>query len=98
MTNTHTRTLATEVLDTLGPTTRHSKPRVTGEATYILGHSQAEIQRLINQAAIIRSTTEHLLRSAGIERGMRVLDLGCGAGDSRCWPASWSGRRARSSA
>jgi ubiquinone/menaquinone biosynthesis C-methylase UbiE len=51
------------------------------EAIYILGHSQDEIRRLINQAAIIRSTTERLLRSAGIKRGMRVLDLGCGAGD-----------------
>lgn len=51
------------------------------DATYILGHSQAEIRRLISQAAIIGTTTERLLRSAGIERGMRVLDLGCGAGD-----------------
>lgn len=51
------------------------------DATYILGHSQVEIRRLIDQAAIIRTTTERLLRSAGIERGMRVLDLGCGAGD-----------------
>jgi 2-polyprenyl-3-methyl-5-hydroxy-6-metoxy-1,4-benzoquinol methylase len=51
------------------------------EAIYILGHSQDEIQRLINQASILRSTTERLLRSAGIEHGMRVLDIGCGAGD-----------------
>jgi SAM-dependent methyltransferase len=51
------------------------------EATYILGHSPAEIRRLINQAAIFGTTTERLLQSAGIERGMRVLDLGCGAGD-----------------
>jgi ubiquinone/menaquinone biosynthesis C-methylase UbiE len=51
------------------------------DAPYILGHSQAEIRRPIDQAAIIRTTTERLLRSAGIDRGMRVLDLGCGAGD-----------------
>jgi ubiquinone/menaquinone biosynthesis C-methylase UbiE len=51
------------------------------EAIYILGHSHEEIRRLIDQAAILRSTTERLLRSAGIEHGMRVLDLGCGAGD-----------------
>jgi 2-polyprenyl-3-methyl-5-hydroxy-6-metoxy-1,4-benzoquinol methylase len=51
------------------------------ESIYILGHSQAEIRRLINQAAILRSTTERLLRSAGIRQGMRVLDVGCGAGD-----------------
>jgi SAM-dependent methyltransferase len=53
----------------------------TSEAIYILGHSQAETRRLINQAAILGSTTERLLRSAGIEHGMRVLDVGCGAGD-----------------
>jgi ubiquinone/menaquinone biosynthesis C-methylase UbiE len=29
----------------------------------------------------IQPTTERLPQSAGIERGMRVLDLGCGAGD-----------------
>ena len=49
--------------------------------TYLLGHSYSEIQRLIDQARILRPTSERLLRSAGIERGMRVLDLGCGAGD-----------------
>ena len=50
------------------------------ESIYILGHSQTEIRRLINQATILRPTTERLLRSAGIEQGMRVLDVGCGAG------------------
>ncbi|MBV8270230.1 MAG: class I SAM-dependent methyltransferase [Planctomycetaceae bacterium] len=48
---------------------------------YILGHSEREIRRLMQQAAILRPTTERLLRGAGIGRGMRVLDLGCGAGD-----------------
>jgi ubiquinone/menaquinone biosynthesis C-methylase UbiE len=51
------------------------------ETTYILGHSQDEIRRLIEQAAILRPTTERLLQCAGLEGGMRVLDLGCGAGD-----------------
>jgi ubiquinone/menaquinone biosynthesis C-methylase UbiE len=49
--------------------------------TYVLGHSPLEIERLIQQAAIIQNTTERLLRRAGLERGMRVLDIGCGAGD-----------------
>ena len=53
----------------------------TNETTYVLGHSHPEIQRLKTQAAILRPTTERLLRSAGIGPGMRVLDLGCGAGD-----------------
>ena len=48
---------------------------------YALGHSSSEIQRLKNQAAMLRPITERLLRSAGIHAGMRVLDLGCGAGD-----------------
>ena len=48
---------------------------------YILGHSEREIQRLIHQAAILRPTTERLLREIGLRPGMRVLDLGCGAGD-----------------
>ena len=52
-----------------------------GEATYILGHSDAEILRLQTQAKILRPITERLLRSAGIAPGMRVLDLGSGAGD-----------------
>jgi ubiquinone/menaquinone biosynthesis C-methylase UbiE len=51
------------------------------ETIYVLGHSQDEIRRLIDQAEILRPITERLLRSAGIEQGMRVLDLGCGAGD-----------------
>jgi ubiquinone/menaquinone biosynthesis C-methylase UbiE len=51
------------------------------ESTYILGHSQEETRRLIEQAAILRPITERLLRSAGIKNGMRVLDLGCGPGD-----------------
>ena len=48
---------------------------------YILGHSQQEIERLLHQGAVLEPITERLLRSAKIAPGMRVLDLGCGAGD-----------------
>jgi ubiquinone/menaquinone biosynthesis C-methylase UbiE len=48
---------------------------------YLLGHSDREIQRLIRQADILRPITERLLREAGLLPGMRVLDLGYGAGD-----------------
>jgi ubiquinone/menaquinone biosynthesis C-methylase UbiE len=50
-------------------------------AKYMLGHSQDEIGRLMRQATIVRPITERLLRNVGIQAGMRVLDLGCGAGD-----------------
>jgi SAM-dependent methyltransferase len=53
----------------------------TSQVEYILGHSGREIRRLTRQAAILRPITERLLRAAGIGPGMRVLDLGCGAGD-----------------
>ena len=52
------------------------------ETTYALGHSPAEIHRLKNQGAMLRPITGCLLRSAGIDANMRVLDLGCGAGDA----------------
>jgi ubiquinone/menaquinone biosynthesis C-methylase UbiE len=51
------------------------------QTNYILGHSPHEIRRLILQADLLRPTTDRLLKTAGIGPGMRVLDLGCGAGD-----------------
>jgi ubiquinone/menaquinone biosynthesis C-methylase UbiE len=48
---------------------------------YALGHSETELQRLMWQAKLLRPYTERLLRLAGIGPGMRVLDVGCGAGD-----------------
>jgi SAM-dependent methyltransferase len=51
------------------------------EVEYILGHSEQELRRLARQSSILRPITERLLRDAGIRQRMRVLDLGCGAGD-----------------
>ena len=48
---------------------------------YILGHSEEEVQRLIFIAEYYRPFTERVFREAGIRPGMRVLDVGCGAGD-----------------
>jgi ubiquinone/menaquinone biosynthesis C-methylase UbiE len=53
--------------------------RVTDD--YSLGHSDAELRRLIWQAEILRPYTQRLLELAGLKPGMRVLDVGCGAGD-----------------
>jgi len=47
---------------------------------YILGHSEREIARLKAQAAHIDPTTRRFLCEAGIGPGMRVLDVGSGAG------------------
>jgi SAM-dependent methyltransferase len=53
----------------------------TAGPQYVLGRSEAESRRLIKQADFLRPSTEHIFRKAGIAPGMRVLDLGCGAGD-----------------
>ncbi len=58
--------------------------RVTTEpktVNYALGHSPSEIHRLGIQAAILRPITMRLLQGLGISPGMRILDVGCGAGD-----------------
>jgi ubiquinone/menaquinone biosynthesis C-methylase UbiE len=51
------------------------------DAVYALGHSQEEVQRLIDQSRLMNDLTEHVFAKAGIQRGMRVLDVGCGGGD-----------------
>jgi ubiquinone/menaquinone biosynthesis C-methylase UbiE len=51
------------------------------QAKYILGHSPEEISRLMLQATLLHPFTERLMKNAEIGPGMRVLDLGCGAGD-----------------
>jgi ubiquinone/menaquinone biosynthesis C-methylase UbiE len=48
---------------------------------YALGHSEEELERLIQQAELFEELTRQLFVEAGIREGMRVLDLGCGVGD-----------------
>src|SRR3954465_11482779 len=48
---------------------------------YALRRSQEEYQRLGEQAAFLGATTERLFRAAGLGPGMRILDVGSGAGD-----------------
>jgi len=47
----------------------------------ILTHTHSELDRLIDQARFYGDLTDHVFRLAGLEPGMRVLDIGCGAGD-----------------
>src|SRR4051794_40229999 len=48
---------------------------------YVLGHADPGIARLQFQAGVIEPITRRLIRECGIGPGMRVLDIGCGAGD-----------------
>jgi SAM-dependent methyltransferase len=48
---------------------------------YVLGHSEQELARLRRQAKLIDPITRQFLIQAGVTSGMRVLDVGCGAGD-----------------
>jgi ubiquinone/menaquinone biosynthesis C-methylase UbiE len=51
------------------------------QSFYALGHSEQELQRLIRQGQALAPFTRQLFEEAGISRGMRVLDVGCGSGD-----------------
>jgi len=51
------------------------------ERTYALGHADPELERLTRQASVLAPSTRRFLADAGICPGMRVLDVGCGAGD-----------------
>lgn len=62
---------------------------------YILGHDEAELERLTLQHQILGDLTESFLRSAGIAPGMTVLDIGCGPGDVTFLAARLVGSRGR---
>src|SRR5437870_1033975 len=49
--------------------------------SYPNGHSEQETQRLMAQARRLDLPLRRLFEDAGISSGMRVLDIGCGAGD-----------------
>ena len=50
-------------------------------ASYVLGDSDNERRRLMLQSDLIGGFTRHVFDQAGIAPGMRVLDVGSGAGD-----------------
>ncbi len=47
----------------------------------ILTHTNSELDRLVEQARFYGDLTEYVFGLAGLEPGMRVLDIGCGTGD-----------------
>ena len=49
--------------------------------SYVLGHSQKEIERLQKQHDFLAIFTWHCFEEAGIKPGMKVLEAGCGAGE-----------------
>jgi len=51
------------------------------DATYTMGRTQAETERLIRQSQMYSGLTRRLLTEAGLSKGMKVLDIGSGAGD-----------------
>lgn len=50
--------------------------------SYVLGHSDWELERLRTQASLIDPVTRRFFVGAGVGAGARVLDVGCGAGDT----------------
>jgi len=51
------------------------------DQTYLMGRGEAETRRLISQSKLYGRFTRRLLEDAGVEKGMKVLDIGTGAGD-----------------
>lgn len=53
----------------------------TGDPRYTMGRDQEETDRLIQQSRLYDGLTRSFLNAAGIRSGMKVLDIGSGAGD-----------------
>lgn len=71
-------------------TTRHGAPAqvmappsppARRDPDYLLGRSEREARRLTVQAELYEPATRRILVRAGLRPGMRVLDIGSGAGD-----------------
>src|SRR5262245_45481192 len=63
--------------------------------TYVLGRTDAETRRLILQNQIYGPITRRFFQAAGIGLGMKVLDIGSGAGDVALLLAELVGPRGR---
>ena len=54
---------------------------MNSDTQYTMGRSEAETKRLIENARLYDEMTRRFLLRSGIAKGMRVLDVGSGAGD-----------------
>ena len=63
---------------------------------YAFADRAQEQRRLAAQAELLDPLTERVLREAGLGIGMRVLDLGSGAGDVAILAARLNSRHGRS--
>src|SRR5919199_409878 len=61
--------------------TTDTAPGRTEDPSYIVGRTEHETQRLHRQGQLYGPLTRRLFMVAGIGPGMRVLDVGSGAGD-----------------
>ena len=51
------------------------------DATYTMGRTKEETDRLIQQSGLYEDLTKRFLRDAGLFSGLKILDIGSGAGD-----------------
>jgi ubiquinone/menaquinone biosynthesis C-methylase UbiE len=63
----------------------------TSQQSYVLGHGSDEHRRLILQSRFVGELTESVFARAGLAKDMRVLDVGCGAGDVSLLAAAFVG-------
>jgi len=62
-------------------------------ARYALGHTPQELERLARQATLVDPITRRVFEAGGVAPGMRVLDVGTGAGDTAFLLAAIVGAR-----
>jgi ubiquinone/menaquinone biosynthesis C-methylase UbiE len=76
-----------------GVATRNEAVKVSGRAPdYLFGQSAGEAERLRLQARMFAPYTARFLQDAGVLPGMKVLDVGTGAGDVALLVAGLVGR------
>jgi ubiquinone/menaquinone biosynthesis C-methylase UbiE len=65
------------------------------EGGYILGNKDSEITRLEIQAGFFEPLTKQTLLNAGLKKGMRCIDIGCGSGSVTRLMAKMVGKTGR---